>query len=368
MKLRSKIIIGLFSILTLLIISVAVAIGYTSDCGPARAAAADDNAMKAIIYQCYGGPDVLEYVDVPKPVPADNEVLVKVKAAGINPADYHFMRGSPYLMRLMTGIGKPSGQKMGTDFSGVVEAVGRNVSKFKVGDDVFGGRKGALAEYVTVRENGAIALKPENVSHEQAATLAIAAITALQAVRDKGEVKAGEKVLINGASGGVGTYAVQIAKYFGADVTGVNSTRNVEMVLSIGADNVIDYKKADYATQNTRYDVLIDMVANNSLSTNLEVLNPGGRLVNVGSIEKGDWIQPLIRPTKTLFMNPFIGDKKIIGFVASIKQEDIELLARMMAEGKLTPVLDKGYPLAETANAISHLETGRARGKIFVTP
>ena len=366
MTLKSKIFSSIFAVFFLLISALAVAIGYTSDCEPASASTPNENSMKAIIYRCYGGPEVLEYVDLDKPLPADNEVLVKVHAAGINPADYHYMRGSPYLMRLMTGFGSPTGQRMGTDFSGVVEAIGKDVTKFKVGDSVFGGKKGSFAEYVAVRENGAIALKPDNVSHEQAASIAIAAITALQAVRDKGNVQAGEKVLINGSSGGVGTFAVQIAKYLGTDVTGVNSTRNVEMVLKIGADRVIDYKKDDYITQDITYDVMIDMVANNSLSDNLDILNAGGRLVNVGAIDKGAWIQPLIKPIKTMLMNPFLEDKQIIGFVASIKQEDIELLGEIMAQGKLKPVLDKDYLLAETAAAMKHLETGRARGKIVV--
>ena len=367
MKLRYKIINGFLAVIILMIASLAVAIGYTSDCEPSLSNTASNKAMRAIIYRCYGGPDVLELVEMDKPVPADNEVLVKVRAAGTNPADYHYMRGSPYLMRLLIGLGEPTSNKLGTDFSGVVEAIGSDVTQFKVGDHVFGGRKGAFAEYITVREDGAIALKPDNVTHEQTATIAIAAVTALEAIRDKGQVKAGEKVLINGASGGVGTYAVQIAKYLGADVTGVNSTRNVDMVLSLGADRVIDYKKESYLNQVVKYDVIIDMVANHSLSENLDLLNAGGRLVNVGSVDKGDWIQVLYTPIKTLFMNPFLDDKQIIGFVASIEKDDIDFLGKMMVDEKLIPRLDKGYELAKTADAIRHLETGRARGKIYIT-
>ena len=366
MKLRYKILNGILVVLILLIGSVGIAIGYTADCEMATASNAQENSMKAVIYRCYGSPEVLEYVDVSKPTPADDEVLVKVHAAGVNPLDWHYMRGKPYLMRLMSGIGAPKRQTMGVDFSGIVEAVGKDVSKFKVGDSVFGGRSGAFGEYVSIPESRALALKPNNMTHEQAAAVSIAATTALQAIRDMGKLQAGEKVLINGASGGVGTYAVQIAKYYGADVTGVNSTRNVDMVLSIGADRIIDYKKDDYTTQDIKYDLIVDMVGNHSLSKNLAVLNSNGRLVNVGSSEKGNWIAPLITPIKALFMNPFV-EQEIVGFVASMNHEDINLLAEMMQAGKLTPVLDKRFPLSETAKAVTYSETGRARGKIIVT-
>jgi len=366
MKLRYKILNGILVVLILLIGSVGIAVGYTADCETTTANTAQTNSMKAIIYRCYGSPEVLEYVDVDKPTPTDDDVLVKVHAAGVNPLDWHYMRGKPYLMRLMSGIGAPERQTMGVDFSGVVEAVGKDVSKFKVGDNVFGGRSGAFGEYVIVPESKALALKPNNITHEQAAVVPIAAITALQALRDMGKIQAGQKVLINGASGGVGTYAVQIAKYYGADVTGVNSTRNVEMVLSIGADRIIDYKKDDYTTQDIKYDLIIDMVGNHSLSKNLDVLNPDGRLVNVGSSEKGNWIAPLITPIKTLFMNPFV-EQEIVGFVASMNQKDINVLAEMMQAGKLISVLDKRFPLSETAKAVAYSETGRARGKIIVT-
>jgi NADPH:quinone reductase-like Zn-dependent oxidoreductase len=367
MKLRYKILNGILAILILLIGSVGIAIGYTADCEPAASSSAQKNSMNAVIYRCYGSPEVLEYVAVAKPTPIDDEVLVKIHAAGVNPLDWHYMRGAPYLMRLMSGIGEPKRQTMGVDFSGVVEAVGKNVSKFKVGDSVFGGRGGAFGEYVTIPESRALALKPNNMTHEQAAAVPIAATTALQALRDMGKLQAGQKVLINGASGGVGTYAVQIAKYYGADVTAVNSTRNVDMVLSIGADRVIDYKKDDYTTQNIKYDLIVDMVGNHSLSKNIDVLKPSGRLVNVGSSEKGNWIAPLITPVKALFMNPFI-DQEIVGFVASMNQDDINVLAQMMQAGKLTSVLDnKRFQLSETAKAIAYSETGRARGKIIVT-
>lgn len=366
MKLRYKILNSLLGLLILFIGVIAVVMSYTSDCEPLNPRAIESNSMKAITYRCYGGPDVLEYVDVTKPTPAPNEVLVKVYSAGVNPLDYHYMRGTPYIMRLMgSGIGAPESQSMGVDFSGVVEAVGENVTKFKVGDAVFGGRSGAFAEYLIVPEDKGIVLKPDNITHDQAAGVAIAGITALQAVRDLGQVKAGDKVLINGASGGVGTFAVQIAKYLGADVTGVNSTRNVEMVLGIGADRVIDYKKDNYISQGIKYNVIVDMVANNSLSNNLDILTPDGRMVNVGAIEKGNWIGPLIKPIASSLMNPFV-EQEIQTLFARIDQDDLKLLAKIMAEGKLTPVLDKSYALSETGQAIAYSETGRARGKIII--
>ena len=366
MKLRYKILNGILVVLILLIGSVCIAIGYTTDCETVAASTAHENSMKAVIYRCYGSPEVLEYVDVAKPTPANDEVLVKIHAAGVNPLDWHYMRGAPYLMRLISGIGAPKRQTMGVDFSGVVEAVGKEVSKYKIGDSVFGGRSGAFGEYVIIPESGALALKPNNMTHELSAAVSIAGTTALQALRDMGKLKAGQKVLINGASGGVGTYAVQIAKYYGADVTGVNSTRNVDMVLSIGADRVIDYKKEDYTTQDFKYDLIVDMIGNHSLSKNLNVLNPGGKLVIVGSSEKGNWIAPLITPVKTLFMNPFV-EQKIVGFVARMNQGDINVLAEMMKADKLTPIIDKRFPLSETAKAVTYSETGRARGKIIVT-
>ena len=366
MKLRYKILNSLLGLLILFIGAIAVTMSYTADCEPRVDNPIETNAMKAITYRCYGGPEVLEFVDITKPTPASGEVLVKVHAAGVNPLDYHYMRGTPYIMRLMgSGIGAPESQSMGVDFSGVVESVGENVTKFKVGDAVFGGRSGAFAEYLIVPEDKGIALKPDNISHEQAAGVAIAGITALQAVRDLGQVKAGDKVLVNGASGGVGTFAVQIAKYLGADVTGVNSTRNVEMVLGIGADRVIDYKKEDYISQGVKYDVIVDMVANNSLSKNLGILTPDGRMVNVGAIEKGNWIGPLIKPIASSLMNPFV-EQEIQTLFARILQDDLKLLAKMMAEGKLTTVLDKSYALSEVGKAITYSESGRARGKIII--
>ncbi len=235
MKLRYKVTSGILIFVAVVLSSLALVLSHNSACGSASAVSNESDSMKAIVYRCYGSPDVLELADIEKPTPADNEVLVKVHAASVNPLDWHYMRGSPYLMRLATGLGTPKSKSMGVDFAGTVEAVGRDVKRFKPGDEVFGGSSGAFAEYVVVREDRALAMKPANMSFEQAASVPIAAITALQALRDNGKLKSGQKVLINGASGGVGTFAVQIAKSFGAEVTGVCSTRNVEMVRSIGA-------------------------------------------------------------------------------------------------------------------------------------
>ena len=222
--------------------------------------------MKAIVHRCYGSADVLKFEEIAKPIAADDEVLVKVRAASVNPLDWHYMSGTPYIMRMSSGLGAPENMRMGVDFAGIVEAVGKNVKRFKPGDEVFGGRTGALAEYVAVREDRTLALKPSNLSFEQAAAIPVAAITALQGLRDKGRLQPGQKVLINGASGGVGTFAVQIAKSFGAEVTGVCSTRNVEMVRSIGADHVIDYTKQNFTEGAQRYDLILDNVGNHSLA------------------------------------------------------------------------------------------------------
>jgi NADPH:quinone reductase-like Zn-dependent oxidoreductase len=253
---------------------------------------------------------------------------------------------------------------MGVDFAGTVEAVGGNVKRFRPGDEVFGGRSGAFAEYVTIREDRALVLKPGNMTFEQAASVPIAAITALQALRDKGKIKSGQKVLINGASGGVGTFAVQIAKSFGAEVTGVCSTRNVEMVRSIGADHVIDYTQEDYTKSGQRYDLIIDNVGNHSLLVNRRVLNPDGIFVIVGG-PKGQWLGPLMRPIKALILSPFVGQEFVM-LLAELRKDDLALLGDLMQAGKLKPVIDRRYRLSEVPAAIRYSEEGHARGKIVV--
>ena len=363
MKLRYKIASAILVVFFMFFSAVALLIGYTSDCPPA-AEAASGSTMKAVVYHCYGGPEVLEYAAVPMPVPAENEVLVKIHAAGVNPLDWHFMRGSPFVMRLMSGIGAPTSASFGRDFAGVVEAVGEKVTRFKAGDRVFGGADGAFAEYVVRGETGSIALVPNNVSFEQAAAVPVAAITALQALRDSGQLQAGQKVLINGASGGVGTYAVQIAKSMGAEVHGVNSTRNVEMVLGLGADHVFDYKKEDYTESDERYDLILDMVGNHSPLDNSKVMKPTGRLVQVGG-PAGDWIGPFKGMIEALLAGPFM-EQEVVSIMAQLSGDDLAILATMMAEGKVTSRIDQRFSLADTAQAIAYSETGRARGKIII--
>ena len=364
MKLRYKIMGGILIFLAIAMSALALVVSHTSSCEPAPSLSNETETMKAIIYRCYGSPDVLEFADVEKPRPADNDVLVKVVAAAVNPLDWHYMRGSPYIMRLGAGIGAPNDSRLGVDFAGTVEAVGKNVTRFKPGDDVFGGRTGAFAEYVIVPEDRALALKPSSVTFEQAASVPIAAITALQALRDKGKLESGQKVLINGASGGVGTFAVQIAKTFGAEVTGVCSTRNVEMVRSLGADHVIDYKLEDYTQSGKRYDLIIDMVGNHSLLANRKALNSNGILVMVGGA-KGDWIAPLKNPIKALMLSPFV-DQELVLILARLRQDDLTIIGDLMQAGKVTPVIDRRYRLSEVPEAIRYSEEGHARGKIII--
>src|SRR5688572_21742817 len=248
MRLRNRI-LGIFAIVVVLAVgSLAVTLSYNSSCRAPAALPAGSESMKGLVAHCYGAPEVLQLEQVAKPTPNDDQLLVKVHAAALNPVDWHAMRGSPYIMRLQSGLGAPKDQRVGVDFAGTVQAVGKSVTRFKPGDEVFGGADGAVAEYVVVREDRGVALKPANVTFEQAASVAVAALTALQGLRDHGGLKPGQKVLINGASGGVGTFSVQIAKHLGAEITGVCSTRNVELVRSLGADHVIDYTQQDFTT------------------------------------------------------------------------------------------------------------------------
>ena len=366
MKLRYKIGGGFLVVLTVALSALAYTVSHNEACEPAPAIAGDTEVMKAVVYRCYGSPDVLELEEIEKPVPADNEVLIKVKAAAVNPLDWHYMRGSPYIMRLIgVGIGKPQDIRLGRDFAGTIEAVGSQVTLFKPGDDVFGGASGAFAEYVTVSEDKGLALKPANMTFEQAASTPVAAITALQGLRDKGQIKTGQKVLINGASGGVGTFAVQIAKSYGAEVTGVCSGRNEAMVRSLGADHVIDYKQQDYTQLGQKYDLIIDMVGNHGLSANRKVMTPEGKLVMVGGA-KGNWIAPLKGPIKAMLYSPFV-DQEFVMFVARLLKQDMAVLGELMASGDLVPVLDRSFTLQEVPDAIRYSEKGRARGKIIIT-
>jgi NADPH:quinone reductase-like Zn-dependent oxidoreductase len=325
--------------------------------------------MKAVVYTKFGSPDVLEIRDIKKPEPNDDQVLVKVRATSVNPYDWHFIEGTPYIMRaMMVGLRKPKDPRLGVDYAGTVEAVGKNVTQFKPGDEVFGGRGGAFAEYLVARADKSITLKPANVTFEQAAGVALAGSTALQGLRDGGHVQPGQKVLINGASGGVGTFAVQIAKSLGAEVTGVCSGRNVDLVRSLGADHIIDYTKEDFMKGEQRYDVILDNVGTQPLSGFRRVLTSKGYYVMIGGggPNDGKWIGPMGRPVKAMFMSPFISQKMGM-FMAQQSKDDLVILADLMQSGKVKPVIDRTYPLSQIADAIRYLEQGHARGKVVVT-
>jgi NADPH:quinone reductase-like Zn-dependent oxidoreductase len=338
----------------------------TNDCGKTAAPA---NPMKAIVYCDYGLAN-LKVEDVEKPTPTDDQILVRVRAVSVNPYDWHFVEGTPKVMRMMgVGLRKPKETRLGVDFAGTVEAVGKNVTQFKPGDEVFGGRGGAFAQYLCRRAVGAVTLKPASMTFEQAASLNIAGITALQGVRDKGKVQPGQKVLINGASGGVGTFAVQIAKSLGADVTGVCSTRNVDLVKSLGADRVIDYTKEDFTKADQKYDVILDNVANHSLSEFRRVLNPKGNYVLIGgggANEQGIF-GVLLRPLKAMVLSKFV-DQQLGMMMADSNQKDLGLLAEMVESEKMKPVIDRTYKsLSDVPDALRYLEEGHARGKVVIT-
>ncbi len=321
--------------------------------------------MKAIVYTKYGSPEVLQLKEVEKPAPKENEVLVKVIAASANPADWHMIRGEPKFARLVFGLTKPKNIIPGIDIAGKVEAVGKNIQEFRLGDEVFGacGWGGAFAEYVCVTEKSLV-LKPANISFEEGASISVAAMSALQGLRDKGNIQSGQKVLINGASGGVGTFAVQLAKYFGAEVTGVCSTRNMDLVQSIGADKVIDYTKEDFTNTAQKFDLIIDNVANRSVTDLKRALNPNGLCVIIG-------FSSLSRMFQHMFLGPsvsMIGNKKIVGLgTAKPNKKDLDFLKELLESGKIKPVIDRNYTLSEVPEAIRYLEEGHARGKVVIT-
>ncbi len=322
--------------------------------------------MKAIVYEKYGSPDVLELKEVEKPSPKDDEVLVKIHAAAANPLDWHLMRADPFLARLDNGLQKPKVTRLGADLAGTVEAVGSKVTQFKPGDEVFGEKfktgLGSFAEYATVPEN-ALVLKPANLSFEQATAVPVAALTALQGLRNKGQIKSGQKVLINGASGGVGTFAVQIAKALDCEVTGVCSTRNVELVRSIGADRVVDYTQADFTQNGQRYDLIFDAVGNHSISDIKRVLNPHGICAVAGFTK----LSGLFQIALVGGLVSMTGNKKI-GMMETVhtNKEDLRFLKALLEAEKVVPIIDKRYSLEETADAIRYLENGRARGKVII--
>lgn len=323
--------------------------------------------MKAIIYHDYGPPDVLSLADVDKPLPREKQVLIRIRAAAANPLDWHYVRGTPYLMRIESGFRKPKDPRVGVDMAGEVVAVGSSVTQFKPGDEVFGTVNGSFAEYALTTE-GRIAPKPANLTFEQAAAVPVAALTALQGLRDKGRIQPGQKVLINGASGGVGTFAVQIGKSLGAQVTGVCSTRNLELVRSLGADHVIDYTQEDFTRGTGKYDVILDNVGNRSLSEYRRVLAPTGIYVMIGAggPDDGRWIGPFGKVIHAVILSMFV-DQKLGMLMSAARQADLLILKEMIESDELAPVIDRTYPLDEAAEAIRYLETGRARGKVIIT-
>ncbi len=320
--------------------------------------------MKAIVYRRYGSPDVLELKDVETPAIGADELLVRVRAASVNPLDWHLMRGRPYFLRTQAGLHRPTRSVLGTDLAGRVEAVGKDVTTFKPGDEVFGARDGSFAELARARPRNLVP-KPPNLTFEQAAAVPVAAVTALQGLRDKGKVQPGQKVLIIGAAGGVGTFAVQIARSFGAEVTGVCSTRNADMVCSIGADHVVDYTLDDFAEVARRYDVVLDIAGGYPLSRIRRALARQGTLVVIGG-GPGRWLGGLDRTLGAVVRSRFTS-QRLSGLIAVIRREDLQLLGGLLEAGTITPVIDRTYPLGETAEAVRYLEAGHARGKVVIT-
>jgi NADPH:quinone reductase-like Zn-dependent oxidoreductase len=353
--------------IVLLVLVVAFAAFWFATPAPPPPYRGSGEPMNAVVYHEYGTADVLRFEQVERPLPNDNQVLIRVRAAAANPLDWHYMRGTPYVMRIGdTGLLKPKDPRLGVDVAGEVVAVGKDVTQFKPGDEVFGTSGGAFAEYAPASEKKVV-LKPASLTFEQAAAVPVAALTALQGLRDKGRIQPGQKVLINGASGGVGTFAVQIAKSFGADVTGVCSTRNVDMVRSLGADHVIDYTKEDFTRSAQRYDLILDNVGNQPLLGFRRVMNPKGILVMIGGggPNDGRWIGPLARPIRAFFLSPFVS-QELVTLLASINKADLGVLKELMEAKEVTPVIDRTYTLSEVPAAIRYLEEGHARGKVII--
>lgn len=319
--------------------------------------------MRAIVYHRYGSPDVLQLEQIPTPTPADTGVLIRVRAASVNPIDWHFVRGMPYGFRMMSGLRVPKETRLGMDTAGTVETVGAGVTQFKPGDDVFGVCRGAFAEYASTPAT-ALALKPANLSFAQAGSVAVAALTALQSLRDKAHIRPGQKVLINGASGGVGTFAVQIARSLGAEVTGVCSTRNVGLVQSLGAHRVIDYAHEDFTQSGQRYDIFVDCIGNHPLSACRRILAPKGMCIVVGG-QSGKWVSPMDRLIAARAMSWFVS-QNFVSIMAQWSQSGLAFLAGLMASGQVTPAIDRTYSLAEVPDAIRYLETGHAQGKVAI--
>jgi NADPH:quinone reductase-like Zn-dependent oxidoreductase len=325
---------------------------------------AQERVMKAVVQDTFGSPDVLELREIDKPEVGDGEVLVRVHAASVNPADWYAMAGTPYVARPQMGLRKPKSGRVGLDLAGVVVAVGGAVTRFKPGDEVFGAGTGTLAEYVAVPEDGLV-LKPANLSFEQAAAVPVAALTALQGLRDKGRLQPGQQVLINGASGGVGTFAVQLAKSFGAEVTGVCSTRNLDMVGSLGADQVIDYTREDFTLRDRRYDLLLDVAGSRSWSACRRVLNPQATLVMVGAPKGSRLLGPLGHIVKVRLAS-LRASQRVVFFISKLHHQDLEVLRELLEGATLTPVVERSYALGEAADALRYLGEGHAQGKLVI--
>jgi len=320
--------------------------------------------MQAIVHDRYGSPDVLELREIDEPTLSDDRVLVRVRAASVNAYDWHMLRGDPYVVRASEGLRRPKQPVVGVDFAGVVEAVGKDVTEFRPGDEVFGERGGAFAEFVTPRPQD-LAPKPPNLTFEQAAAVPMAGFTALQALRDKGGLKPGQHVLVTGAAGGVGTFAVQLAKSMGAEVTGECHTSGVDLVTSIGADHVVDYTREDVTRGPARFDLIVDIAAVHPLRALRRVMTPNGVLVVVGA-PKGRWFAPLRRPLGAVVLSRF-GSQRLLPFLAERRKSDLLILRDRIESGDVRPMIDSTYALADTADAIRRLEAGHVRGKVVIT-
>ena len=366
MKLRYKILTGVAAAFVLGVTALAITVSYDSPCPPITALDPGADTMRAVVKRCYGVPHSVRLEAIPKPTPGPGQVLIKVRATSVNPAEWYGATGQPLMIRLFNGIGAPDDTRLGFDVAGTVEAVGSEVTLFKPGDEVFGGAHGAYSEYVVAREKGAIVTKPSNLSFEEAAAIPIAAITALQGLRDHGHIAAGQKVLVNGASGGVGTYAVQIAKALGAEVTAVCSGRNADLVRLIGADHVIDYTKENFTTGEARYDLILDNIGNHGFFALENVMTPTGIIVVVGGSKENPWLGPIKRVAWSKVVGPFV-KPPLPFFIAKLNKADLELLAQLAREGKLKSVIDRRYPLEDVGGALAYLGEGHARGKVVVT-
>jgi NADPH:quinone reductase-like Zn-dependent oxidoreductase len=360
-----RVFISLLVLLVLGVASLAVAMSHNSSCGSASPAVLMQ-PMKAAVYRCYGSADVVRIESIERPVPSDHGVLVRVHATSINPLDWHYMHGEPYILRADSGWGAPHDISLGTDFAGTVEAVGKLVTRFKPGDEVFGTGHATFAQYLRIPEDAVVALKPANLGFEQAAAVPVAGISALQALRDHGQLRAGQKVLINGAGGGVGTFALQIAKAMGAEVTAVTNAGSLELVRSLGADHVIDYSRQDFTLGTTRYDLILDMSGNQSLSACRRVMTVGGIYVFAGNTSKGSWAGPMAGLGKALIASKFV-NQRVVAFMAEMNPADLAILADMLQTGKVKPVIDRQYRFEQIAAAIRYQETEHARGKVVVT-